>query len=163
MKLVRRRDNKHVFYYALYIIRFISNKFDLCYIIDRKCPDNKLSDLSRGTDLRSNGWVITCTSENKQVDAQCGTDTWYGWIHNEPIGYISAVLQGTGKANLSFGSCAGAGFARALLNGNVIEQTARGQHERKDVTFDYSPGDLLKVEEIEIGVIKMYSISFDCF
>ena len=132
-------------------------------MIDRKCPDNKLSDLGRGTNLRSNGWVITCTSENIHQDAHCGADTWYGWIGYDPIGYISAELQGTGKASHSFGSCAGPGFARALLNGNVIEQTARGQNERKDVTFDYSPGDLLKVEEIETGVIKMYSISFDCY
>ena len=67
-------------------MRFISNKFDLCYMIDRKCPDNKLSDLGRGTNLRSNGWVITCTSENIHQDAHCGADTWYGWIQDKPIG-----------------------------------------------------------------------------
>ena len=82
---------------------------------------------------------------------------------NNPIGSISAVLQGTGKGYLGFGSCAGPGFARALLNGNVIGQTIKGRNERKDVTFEYSTGDVLKIEEVETGVIKMYSLSFDCY
>ena len=125
-----------------------------------ECPDVALSDLKRGSNLTNNGWVIDCDRPTDNAySANCGTATWYGWKHG-PEGSISATLKGSGKVTVSFGNCYSQGGVKATLNGKLIRQA--NAYQIIDTSFDYSSGDVLKLEEVGYSIIKLYSITFQC-
>ena len=125
------------------------------------CPDKALSDLRSDSDLTSNGWDIDSEKQNTGGDDMCrSTNTWYGFTSGSGIASIATTFKGKGEATLSFGNCHSIGYVRATLNGNSIGQANAG--ERKDVSFEYSIGDVLKIEEVNTAIIKIWSIAFKC-
>ena len=88
---------------------------------------------------------------------QCGMDTWFGYNYGRLVGSVQTTFQGTGKAVLNFGNCYQSGRVIVYLNGKEISR-AHGKTPRKEVEFQYSKGDLLRIEEVHVAIIKLNSL-----
>ena len=93
------------------------------------CPDHPLSDLTSQNVMEVNGWIINATNTfgTARYDRSCGTDTWFGFTFNKPVGAISTTLKGTGTATLRFGDCCndcgGDQLVKVYLNGRLLAET----------------------------------------
>ena len=84
----------------------------------------------------------------------------YGWLPNGPVGSIWTTFQGTGTGTLSFGNCHKGGNVKVFLKEKSIAEATSLQ--RKEIFFDYSVGDILKIREYNTAIWKFYSFSVQC-
>ena len=95
------------------------------------------------------------------AESSCGIgNTWYGWIGGSPVGSVWTVFQGFGTGTLSFGNCHSHGNVKVFLNKKAIAEATPLQ--RKEISFDYSVGDVLKMGEYDTAIWKFYSFSVQC-
>ena len=97
--------------------------------------------------------------------SKCGDKTWYGY--KQPgTGGVWATFSGTGRAKLDFGNChPQSGKAKAyLVHADVptLLGTAEKNTPAKQIMFDFSPGDILLIQEVDEGVIKLNSLTINC-
>ena len=125
--------------------------------------DLDLVDVSNKTAMESKGWVFHgkegCGTGNwykdKEDEYPCkGSASWY--CSGSDIGSISVKFKGPGLATLDFGNCYKKGMVLVSLNGAIISG-AKGNEKSKTVTFDFVPGDELKISEKEVGIISFNS------
>ena len=137
-------------------------------MIDKKyyffavCHDKALSKISQSHSLPANGWQTDSIALNTGFESTCDDgNTWYGFTSGEPVGSIWTTFQGTGNGTLSFGNCFGNAFGnvKVFLNEKVIAEATSKQ--RKEISFDYSVGDVLKIGEYH-AIWKLYSFSAQC-
>ena len=84
---------------------------------------------------------------------------WYGWTSSHPIGSISTIFNGIGRAQLDFGNCWTGGAVNATLNGTVIA-SAPANTTSMTVEFDFDVGFILIItEEVDIGIIQFNSLN----
>ena len=123
--------------------------------------DNALSKISQSHSLPANGWKTDSKTLNTGFESTCDfDDTWYGYLSGNPVGSIWTTFQGTGTGTLSFGNCYKAGTVMVFLNEKVIAEATSLQ--RKEISFDYSAGDVLKIGEYNTAIWKLYSFSVQC-
>ena len=124
--------------------------------------DNALSNISQSQPLAASGWITDSTSLNHaNYRSTCDFGkTWYGFIGGDPVGSIWTTFQGTGTATLSFGNCIAHGTVKVFLNEKEIAEATLLQ--RKEISFDYSVGDVLKIGEYDTAIWKLYSFSVQC-
>ena len=111
--------------------------------------------------MPANGWITDSTSLNDaQYRSTCDFgNTWYGYIGGSNVGSIWTTFQGAGTATLSFGNCYNGGSVKVFLNEKAIAEAIPLQ--RKEISFDYSVGDVLKIKEYS-AIWKLYSFSVQC-
>ena len=120
--------------------------------------DEKLKDLSSAEAMKLNGWKInTKYSMNSKYRSRCGDKTWYGYNYGLSVGSAQASFEGTGTAKLSYGNCYQRGQVIVYLNNEEISRAA-AYESIKEVTFNYSKGDILLINEVNVGIIKLNSL-----
>ena len=126
------------------------------------CRDKNLSNIHQNHTLPANGWFTnSITLNGDYFKNQCDLgNTWYGYNSGNTVGAIWTTFQGNGTGNLSFGNCYSHGKVKVFLNENSIAEATPSQ--RKDISFDYSVGDVLKISEFNTGIWKLYSFSVKC-
>ena len=108
--------------------------------------------------MKRNGWKLDVThSMTKSYSRKCGMESWYGYNRGTAVGSVETTFQGTGKATLNFGNCYRTGRVIVYLNDKEISRANRNT-PRKEVEFEYSKGDVLLIEEVRVGIIKLNSL-----
>ena len=136
----------------------------MIFILIDLCVDRGLENVADKAEMITNGWAIcvdngdsktnnlryekTCTSQNAAG--------FWGYLYGCPIGGVKAQFEGTGTATLSFGSCnSRGGSVKVYLNEKNIQTTTT---LTQTVTFVYKRGDVLKIEEWGMGIVKINSL-----
>ena len=109
--------------------------------------------------MKSNGWVVDTSSyfprwQKVWNDMACNSHTFYGFKPGWQVGRIRAVFKGNGKAHLDFGNCAKQGVTKVFLNNYKIG-IAGPRTRSKLVSFSYTKGSTLRIEEHGLGIIKL--------
>ena len=108
--------------------------------------------------MKKNGWKLNIRHSMTSVySPQCGMDTWFGYNHGRSVGSVQTMFHGTGKAVLNFGNCYQSGRVIVYLNGREISG-ANKNTPRKEVEFQYSKGDILRIDEVLVAIIKLNSL-----
>ena len=130
------------------------------------CLDAGLENVQTLTAMEMNGWTTDInngdTAYNNWIySSLCGDSTFWGYNYLWPIGSVSAVFKGSGKARLNFGACSLYGTTKVYLNNRQI---GIAQKRKLDVVtnFQYKKGDILKLEEEGMGIIKINSLKLAC-
>ena len=119
--------------------------------------------------MESNGWKTEIDNvhngnNTQNIDgyaAHCGKPpTFYGYKLNQPIGRVTANFEGSGKAILNFGNCWYMGQTKVYMN--YMEIASAEALNNSEVKFDYKFGDVLKLEEQNMGIIKLNSLKLTC-
>ena len=133
------------------------------YFLDR-CPDKDLENVKTRTEMRLAGWnlndVHTTTTASSKASRTCGVDTFWGYTYGKPVGKISYIFKGDGKATLDFGNCHTKGTTKVYLNKNRIGSATR--IENKQINFTYTPGDTLRIEEVNMGIFIIRALKISC-
>ena len=132
----------------------------MIFILIELCVDRGLENIADKSEMITNGWAIcvdngdsktnnlryekTCTSQNAAG--------FWGYLYGCPIGGVKAQFEGTGTATLSFGSCHYKGSVKVYLNEKIIQTTTT---LTETVTFVYKRGDVLKIEEWGMSIVKI--------
>ena len=116
--------------------------------------------------MESYGWTIhtkndDCARRNKLYAQCCNTITFWGYNKGNSVGYISTTFKGSATATLDFGNCWIRGFTRVFINDKKIGR-ADPNIKSKVITFNYKPGDILRIEEIGGAIIKINSLQLSC-
>lgn len=110
--------------------------------------------------MPANGWITDSSILNNDYEPCEYGNTWYGYNSGGPVGSIWTTFEGNGNGTLSFGNCYSRGNVKVFLNENNIAEATSSQ--RKEVVFDYSVGDVLKISEYNWAIWKLYSFSVQC-
>ena len=125
------------------------------------CADSALSDVSSQQSMEENGWSFSITdSEPEKHSSKCGKGTWYGMSSGSAIGKVNAVFIGTGSATLVYGNCWTGNTVKVWLNNKKLA-VANGNALEKQVTFHFTKGDKLQIEE-HGSIIKLNSLTISC-
>ena len=149
----------------------VTKKNYICLRIDyNNCPsshDFGLTDLTSRVEMENSGWTFTPNINNKGSGAgleailkACSAGTWYGWA-GSGNGKTSATFVGSGRATLDYGNCWISGTVNVYLN-DVIIATSPINSPSQTITFHFSSNDVLSVEEVGFGVIKINSLVVNC-
>ena len=112
--------------------------------------------------MKNGGWKLDVSNSNDTKYAgQCGTSTWFGFKYGYPIGSVTAILIGSGKATLNFGNCYSHGRVVVYLNQNEIGHADAFMPE-KEIAFDYSKKDVLTIKEKYMAIIKLNYLNLSC-
>ena len=116
--------------------------------------------------MEKNGWTFgDLESKPDNFKEQCDDDTWYAFKSGNDGG-VSAVFQGSGTANLTFGNCydGSVGPERTVdvyLDNTKIETANSNETKRK--TFNFFKGSKLRIETKSTKtVIKLKSLEISC-
>ena len=132
--------------------------------------DHALQNVKNIKDMKDGGWIVNVmTNPNKKIYATngyCGNETFWGYQENAAIGYVKATFKGSGTGTLDFGNCYTKGKTRVYLNNRRIAEVSiggdvRGGGKSKVISFDYKKGDVLKITEEEVGIIKINSLKLE--
>ena len=108
-----------------------------------------------------NGWSADVDYSNgkdwnKAHEQDCSTETFYGYRGGNLVGSVSANFKGSGRGTLSYGNCYKTGYVSVSING--IEISRSTSNSQDVVNFQYRRGDILKIEEYDTAIIKLYSL-----
>ena len=122
--------------------------------------DEDLGKLTSKSVMLENGWEIDVDSFNEKGNdgikyvEDCSFETFYGYQSGSAVGSVSALLKRRGIGTLSYGNCLKTGYVLVSLNGIEI---GRATSKSQDlVSFQYGRGDVLKIEEFDTAIIKLY-------
>ena len=112
--------------------------------------------------MEENGWEFQVTHWYKsQFLDICGNDTWYGFYVGYGRGSVTTNFKASGFATLAFGNCWAHNEVAVYLNNRKIAY-AFGNVKRKEVQFQFSPGDKLQITE-DGAIIILHSLSITCY
>ena len=119
--------------------------------------------------MEKNGWVFDILHHNdKDFISSCGSsDTWFGYsksgIQSQDYGdgWLSATFSGSGTVTLDYGNCHSSGNVSVYFNGNLKDTSSSNSPSQK-ILLDYSPSDVLLLEETSEGIIKLNSLTLSC-
>ena len=120
-------------------------------------------------DMKDGGWIVNVEANPKQIYATngyCGNETFWGYKYGAAIGYVKATFKGSGTGTLDYGSCYTKGKTRVYLNNHPIAEVDTGGHfsvggKSEVISFNYKKGDVLKITEEEVGIIKINSLKLE--
>ena len=123
--------------------------------------DERFARLTSKAEMVRNGWNADVDYSNgedwsKAHERSCSSDTFYGYRGGDAVGSVSAIFKGSGKGILSYGNCYETGYVMVSLNGVEIHRS--NSNSKGQVSFQYRRGDVLKIEEHETAIIKLYSL-----
>ena len=120
-----------------------------------------LANVASRPDMEKNGWEFHVSHWDKIefVDI-CGNDTWYGFYGGHYRGSVSTNFKGSGFGILKFGNCWAHNEVEVYLNNYRISY-AFGNVTKKEIQFQFSPGDKLQVTELG-AIIKLHSLALTC-
>ena len=111
--------------------------------------------------MEKNGWIFHVSHGDQFMYASlCGDDTWFGFYAGGTIGSISTIFKRSGLAKLNFGNCWTNKKVTAYLNHRKLAY-ASGREVRKEISFNFTTGDTLRLEE-DGGIIKINSLIISC-
>ena len=121
--------------------------------------------------MEENGWMFNIDHSNgndvvpahrKNCDNRDGYNgnTFYGYKIGLEEGSVSTIFNGSGKADLIFGNCGSekSGYVLASLNDEELHRHHGKNIHKNIISFSYTKGDVLKIKEINNGIIKLYAI-----
>ena len=125
------------------------------------CVDHGLQNVRNRNDMAAGGWIINAPHQANDYAPGCGGyNTFWAYTYGFPVGHVDATFKGSGIGTLNFGNCYGHGITKVYLNGHLI--SSAGPNQSSVVTrFNYKSGDVLKVAEEGMGIIKINSLKLD--
>ena len=125
------------------------------------CPDSSLSQIWNAKIMEKNGWIFNMSHQDMAyLSDRCGDDTWYGFEIGNGVGSVQVSFKGSGNATLVFGNCWDSGEVISYLNVNTLAHAKA--NEFKTVSFPFTIGDILKIIEEGIAIIKLKSFLVQC-
>ena len=116
--------------------------------------------------MEAGGWVIDVSHVGgapgtEQYVGACEGSPFWGYSHDSAVGKVSTVFQGHGEGKIDFGNCYYKGVTNVHLNSVLI---GKANPNQKSVvkTFHYKPGDVLRLEEVNAGIIAINSLQIMC-
>ena len=108
--------------------------------------------------MDAGGWVTSgAPNQGGQYAAGCGGyNTFWAYSNGVHVGYVTATFNGSGNGLLNFGNCFRQGVTNVYLNGQCIGSANANQNSK--INFKYNKGDILKITEENIGIIKINSL-----
>ena len=119
--------------------------------------------------MEKNGWVFDILHHNdKDFQSSCGSsDTWFGYSksgiqsQDSGNGWLSATFSGSGTFTLDYGNCHSSGKVSVYFNG-ILQEIAPSNSPSQKISLDFSPSDVLLLEETSEGIIKLNSLTLSC-
>ena len=117
----------------------------------------KVNSLKGNKEESVSGWTFALdygpwNRDPSDYGGICPGSPWFGWSYGPSIGYMKTTLDGSGHASLTFGNCWTTGTVNLYLDG--IKIASAQATSVKTVTFDYSNGYELKLDEVDAGIIR---------
>ena len=116
--------------------------------------------------MKNAGWIDNGIVFPTDYAFSCGGyETFWGFQYPD-IGYVKASFKGSGTGTLDFGNCYTKGKTRVYLNNHPIAEVDTGGHfsvggKSEVISFNYKKGDVLKITEEEVGIIKINSLKLE--
>ena len=111
--------------------------------------------------MAAGGWIIHAPGQDNAFAAMCGGfNTFWAYTYGTPVGYVEATFKGSGIATLNFGNCYHHGITKVYLNGQPIS-SAGPNHSSVVTRFNYKSGDILKVAEENMAIVKINSLKLE--
>jgi hypothetical protein len=137
--------------------------FDImyCFVRFKGGVDEHFAKLTSESVMVKNGWSADLDYSNgndwnKAHERDCSTATFYGYRGGNLVGSVSANFKGSGQGTLSYGNCYKTGYVMVSMNGVEIGRSTTNSQDL--VKFQYRRGDVLKIEEFDTAIIKLYSL-----
>ena len=132
-----------------------------CFLRPTEGVDEHFAKLTSESVMVKNGWNADLDYSNgndwnKAHERDCSTDTFYGYRGGNLVGSVSANFKGSGRGALSYGNCYKTGYVMVSLNGVEIGRSTSNSQD--SVKFQYRRGDVLKIEEHDTAIIKLFSL-----
>ena len=111
--------------------------------------------------MKDNGWNIDVTYDyDGKFSLQCSNATWFGFKWNNDSGTVNATFMESGTAILNFGNCAqGDSNSLVIVKLNHIQIGRAESHSPEtEITFPYSEGSALSIQEVGTGIIALNSL-----
>ena len=110
--------------------------------------------------MKQGGWnVDNAPAIYRAHSMVCQTPpSFWGYQSGPTVGHVEATFSGSGVAQLNFGNCHSMGLTKVYLNDQEIG-SALPNEIQKNITFDYKKGDILKLTEESMGIIKISSLT----
>ena len=90
----------------------------------------------------------------------CGNHGWFGFYAGSHAGNIYTIFKGSGTARLMYGNCWIDNEVAVYLNHNKIS-SAYGNETKKEISFNFIPGDALRIVE-DGAIIKLRALAISC-
>ena len=118
---------------------------------------DKVNSLKENTEQSVSGWTFNLGSgpwnkDPSYLPGTCSGSLWFGYESGNAVGSIKTTFYGSSNASLTFGNCCPTGTVNLYLDGIIIASAEATS--MKTVTFDYSYGNELKLDEINKGIIR---------
>ena len=110
---------------------------------------------------------LTCDKCDSELILKCKRHCckelcFWGFQHGYNIGWMSAKFRSSGSGVLNFGNCYKTGAVHAYINSLHHNTTAYANQHSVTLSFTYEAGDVLKIEERQLGVIQLNSLTLTC-
>ena len=113
---------------------------------------DKVNILKHNKEKSVSGWTFDLGYGPFNTEI-AGCSPWFGYKSGQPVGSIKTTLSGSGgQASLTFGNCWSGGTVNLYVDGIII--ASAGPKSTKTVTFEYSNGNELKLDEVNTAVIS---------
>ena len=112
--------------------------------------------------MEAGGWITSgAPHQDNQFAARCGGfNTFWAYEYGGHVGSVQATFRGSGNGMLNFGNCYTGGVTNVYLNGQIIGSA--GPNQNSQVTFKYKGGDILRITEEHVGILKINSLQLNC-
>ena len=141
------------------------------YILEL-CLDQALQNVQSRHAMEAGGWITSGAPDPRTpgqyktysapsgVHIGCGSNSFWGYAHSRPVGFVQATFRGSGSGILGFGNCVKSSVVNVYLNGQLIGSA--GPNQNSHVKFMYKGGDILRITEENFGIIKINSLQLSC-
>ena len=131
-------------------------------IFSEPCEDQLLQNVRSRHTMEAGGWITNgAPHQESNFAAGCGGfKTFWAYAHGGPVGSVQATFRGSGNGILNFGNCYTDGVTKVYLNGQIIGSA--GPNQNSQVNFNYKGGDILRITEEHVGILKINSLQLNC-
>ena len=91
----------------------------------------------------------------------CAKLCFWGFVYGYNIGWVKAKFRSSGSGVLSLGNCHQTGQVHVYLDKLRLHSANPDEHA-ETVKFSYNAGQVLKIEEEQLGVIQINSLTLQC-
>ena len=112
--------------------------------------------------MQAAGWVLNVLNDCGSYANFCAGIPFSGYTCNQAVGSVSTTFKGAGVARLNFGNCFNNGITNVYLNNRPIGSALANQ-KSTTVKFNYKPGDRLRLEEVNMGIVAINSFQVVCY
>ena len=111
--------------------------------------------------MEANGWTFNDITEYwNNVYGQCKANRFWGYKYGAGGGSsVTAVLKGSGTANLQFGNCKARGNVKVYINDLLLGDAKRDTS--LSATFTFSEDDILTITE-DNAIMQLHSFEVAC-